>query len=775
MRLPAPSLVGDDDPTAIETNPASLGFARHGLVLAFDEADGPGDAVGLFGNLGLGSLSSAIAYQSLEDNGKLSFGLGLRGGKSFGLGLGLHWYNSDQNAGLNGLFAADAGLTVRPFSPVALGYVAKNLNTPPLGAAILERVHRLELAIRPIGTDRIEVAGGVGIGEDSEDVDPRFRATLGFAGFELRGDVEIDDGVVEDDVRATASLVLNLEQTGAYGGVALRRAPGADAEAVGAIFGLRVSQERYRPLPIQPRVFLEIVLDGDPEERDVVRLLAHLSWLVRDDRTAGVVLRIGELGVGWATIEELRASLLRLRAAHKPVYAHLEGASLRAYHLATAADRVLIGPAGGVRLVGLHTSLYFYKGTLDLLGVRADILKIAEYKSAPETLTETKSSGPARLVREAILDDLYPRLLASLGDARKRDAAWMSALIDQGPYTSGEAQRGGLVDEIVAPEDLHDWIERRHGAVALVPIEQLGPRRPERWASRPRIAVVVVEGDLVDGQSREVPLLDAQMAGGDTIAQAIERARESDARAIVVRVNSPGGMAGAADRIWREIFKTRGKKPIVASMGDVAASGGYYLASAADRVFASPSTITGSIGIFFGKLDISGLLAKLGITHESYSRGARASIDSELRPYSDEERAALMGKLKQFYDRFREVVAKGRGLSIDDVDRVGRGRVWTGSQARERRLVDAMGGLEEALGEAKRRAGLAPDTEVELVLLPEPPSDLARRLARAMLGGEKASPLGRGVAARLRHAIPPSLLEAHGEPLVRMDYEIVWE
>jgi protease IV len=777
MRLLAPSVVGDDDPTALETNPAALGFSRSGLVLAVDtlDPDAGGDAIGVFGNLTLGSFSSALSYQSLDHNGKLSVGTALRAGRVAALGLGLHWYDSDQDESVNDEFSADLGLTLRPFPLAALGVVVRNLNTPRFDPTLLERVYDLELGIRPLGTDRIELGGGARIGEDSEDVDPHFRASLSAWGVELRGDVDVDElpGVSGNDVRATAGVAFNLERAGASGGAFIRRPPHEKAAAEGSLVAVRLSQERYRPLPIEPRVFEEITLDGESDERQVVALLAHLHSLLHDDRTAGVLLRIGSLDVGWATVEELRAAVDHLRRAGKPVVAHLEDASLRAYALASAADRVLIGPAGGVRLIGLHASLYFYKGTLDLLGVRADVLKIAEYKSAPEVVTEKKSTGPAREEREAVLDDVYRWLLGSLAASRRSEASAVSARVDQGPYTAGEALRAGLVDEVVAPEELEEWVSRRHPGTVLVPVDDLGPRRPERWASHPRVVVVVVEGDMVEGESRELPLFGERIVGSDTIAQAVESARESDAVAIVVRINSPGGSVGAADRIWREIYKTRGHKPVVASLSDVAASGGYYVASAADRVFADRSTITGSIGIFYGKVDISGLLAKVGVTHETYTRGARADIDSELRPWTDQERAVLMAKLRQFYDRFRWVVSRGRGLGMDEVDRVGRGRVWTGGQARERRLVDALGGFEEALAEAKRRAGLAPDAVVDLAIVPELPQNLARRIAHALLGGERAtSELPREVAARLRGLVPPALLVAPGEPLARMDYEL---
>lgn len=797
--VPAASIVGDDDATALETNPGALGFSASNVTLLVADLDDAGRQVGggvaLLGNLRIGSLSNALGFQWLRPPGptgvssgnKLSYAFGFRGGRSFGAGMGFHWFSSDDDARLDGLMTVDLGLTVRPLSLVGLGYVVRQLNTPLRGrdalgnAIVYERVHDFEAALRPLGGDRFEVAGGAAVGETTGDATPHARAALGvLRGVTLRGDVFVEDGdfdgdgAEERDVRGTAGLALDLDRAGVFGaGVFGRRSAGGarlpGGANLGFVAGLRVGEEHYRPAPIVPRRVELIALEGDLSERGLVDLVEHLRDLRRDGDCAGVVVRPVGFEPGWATVEELRAGMAALRASGKRVIVLLGETSMREMYLATAADRVLVEPTGGVRLVGLRASVTFLKGTLDRLGVRADVLKIAEYKSAPEPLTRTESSGPAREMRESLLDDVFARFVATVARDRRLTEARLRDLIERGPYTAKEALAAGLVDEIVAPEYLEDWLDDRVGTVRLEDPYEPGTVRPHRWSSRPRVAVIFVEGDLVEGESQRMPVVGA-LAGGDTIAEAIEDARDDPTvHAIVVRVNSPGGVVGGADLIWRELRKAQEKKPVVASLGDLAASGGYYVAVGAKRIVAHPSTMTGSIGIFYGKLDVSGLLAKIGVTLEASERGRRAGMESWTRPYTDEERAVAMDKLRQFYGRFLDAVGRGRAMPSEKVDAVGRGRVWTGAQARARGLVDRAGGIFDAVDEAKALAGMRPEAEVDLVYLPEEAPTLAERLVSAALGGRARE---RAPAWPLLDRLPASVIAAPDSPQARLDFDL---
>jgi protease-4 len=300
---------------------------------------------------------------------------------------------------------------------------------------------------------------------------------------------------------------------------------------------------------------------------------------------------------------------------------------------------------------------------------------------------------------------------------------------------------------------------------------------PPGWEVGPAIAVITVEGDIVDGESTTVPLIRRHLAGDRTIIQAIEYAMRSDTvKAIVLRVNSPGGSAVASQHIWQALRRARKRKPVVVSLGDMAASGGYFVACAGDHIVAEPGTITGSIGIYTGKFDLSELLAKVGINTHTTARGKRATMDSSTRPYSAEERGFILARLQYYYREFLSAVGTGRSMTQDQVHEVARGRVWTGKQALERKLVDAIGGLQDAIEEARRRAGLGKERHVRLLVLPKRPRGILARLIKAIGSGKASeSPIPRALQAQLSGIAPIPWYAESGEPLARLPYEVSWE
>jgi len=311
----------------------------------------------------------------------------------------------------------------------------------------------------------------------------------------------------------------------------------------------------------------------------------------------------------------------------------------------------------------------------------------------------------------------------------------------------------------------------------LAPVTEAPAEKDDRW-KRPSVVVIYADGDIVDGKSMTIPFLGRKLVGSETISGLIAAARESpEVGAIVIRIDSPGGSALASEVMSREVFKTRGRKPIICSMGDVAASGGYFLAAGCDVIFAEPMTITGSIGIFYGKFDLSGLMAKLGVTSETFRRGRRADMESMYRPYTDEERVVLHDRLTYFYGRFTETVARGRGMTQTRVDELGRGRVWSGAQAKEVGLVDRLGGIGDAITLAKERMGLGPDDKVRVIALPRPSAGLVQKLLG--LGASAREPaLGLGdlpAAKALLDGIPASILVAPDAAQARLPYDIVWD
>jgi protease-4 len=292
------------------------------------------------------------------------------------------------------------------------------------------------------------------------------------------------------------------------------------------------------------------------------------------------------------------------------------------------------------------------------------------------------------------------------------------------------------------------------------------------------VAVIYVEGDITDGTSKAITLLGKSVAGGETLVNAIIAARNDDrVGAIILRIDSPGGSALASELIAREIFATRGVKPILCSMSDLAASGGYFVAAGCEVIYAEPMTITGSIGIFSGKFDVGGLAKKLGIATDTFKRGKRADAESMFRPYTDEERSVLMGELRYMYSRFVGAVADGRGMTKQAVDDAGRGHVYTGEQAKPLKLVDKFGGFADALVEAKHRMGLPPDTAVELVELPDTTSTLIGTLG-SLLGSraeQRFEVTDLPAIRALLQGIPASLLVAPESVQARLPFELTWQ
>jgi protease-4 len=483
---------------------------------------------------------------------------------------------------------------------------------------------------------------------------------------------------------------------------------------------------------------------------------------------------IDDAEAGWAALEEIRNEMLALRRAGKRVFAYMVSGSARDYLIATAADRIYVDPAGGLRVVGMATTTLYFRGVLDHLGVAPQVERIGEYKTAPEQLTETGPTAASVQMHDALLDSLWTRWVDAVASGRRLSPDRVRELVDHGPYTAGQlAGDHELVDGVGSPEKISNFITRELGAG--YPVDAAPRERPPRWAA-PGIAIIYIDGDITGGKSQSVPVLDATLTGSETIIDALQTAR-TDPRvaAIILRIDSPGGSAVGSELISREVFATRGVKPILCSFSNLAASGGYFAAAGCDLIFAEPMTITGSIGIFAGKLDLSGLLGKLGITLDTSKRGKRAGLDSWLRPFTDDERAALRDNLVYEYGRFVGAVAAGRSLTKDAVDEVGRGHVFTGEQALAVKLVDRFGGLGDAIDEAKHRAGLARDAEIRIFELPHVPTSVLGELGK-LLGLDERAPqvLELTIARELLHAAPPSLLVEPDQPQARLPFTIVW-
>ena len=462
------------------------------------------------------------------------------------------------------------------------------------------------------------------------------------------------------------------------------------------------------------------------ETRTVRGYVDALGKAKVDSRITAVLLAPRPLSSPyWGKVQELHEAILDFKTSGKPVYAFLEYGGDREYYLATAADKVFLVPTATLDLTGVATYEVFLRGTLDWVGTYPDLLHIGDYKTAINVFTE-KTFTPAHREMSASLNrDQFEQLVRAVADGRHKTEPEVRAAIDEGPLLPEDALRHGLVDDLAYEDELDDLVGDVGGPGTLrlveteeyarVSWESLGVRR------RHKIAVLNAVGAITGGKSGFDPINGAVM-GSDSLVGYIRRIRaDPSIRAIIMRIDSPGGSSTASDVIWRELMITKSGpngKPIVVSMSDLAASGGYYIAMAGDVIVAQPGTLTGSIGIYTGKYVTGGSLDKLGANVEAVSNGRHAEIYSPDRPFSPEERAKVQESMQAFYDQFVEKVAEARQTTPEKVDQIAQGRVWTGQQARHVGLVDELGGMLVAVAAAKQRARIAADEEVELVVYP---------------------------------------------------------
>ena len=482
----------------------------------------------------------------------------------------------------------------------------------------------------------------------------------------------------------------------------------------------------------------------------------------------------------WAKVQELRDAILDFKQSGKRINAYLEDGGDREYYLATACDRIFLVPGSPLDVKGIASYAVFLRGTLDKIGATADFEQIAEYKTAVNQLTERAFTPAHREMDESLNRDMYEQLVRGIAEGRKKRVEDVRALIDDGPFLPDAAVRAGLVDAL-AYEDQLDDLGALSKDASVEGEDYLRGRFRARVGRATRIAVIYISGVITSGDSGFDPL-NGEVAGSKALVEAIRAARgDPNVKAIVLRIDSPGGSSTASDVIWRELSITRDEKPgrpLVASMSDLAASGGYYVAIAAPQIVAQPATLTGSIGIFGGKVVTGGTYAKLGAHIESLSIGRNAEMDSPARPFTDSERQKLREELRTFYGQFVAKVAASRKMPVARVEELAHGRVWTGQQAKANGLVDALGGLDAAIALAKTRAGIAAGTEVEIVNYPARKT-LFELLAERLSGPSNARDLpidfqmaaamvGAGDRQALGLLTAPMRLFRRGEPLALM-------
>lgn len=540
---------------------------------------------------------------------------------------------------------------------------------------------------------------------------------------------------------------------------------------------------------------LEVKLEGDiPEELPHTSILKRITGMktpfrdylltlkeAKDDpNLKAAIFHIREPNIGWARAWELREIIKELRNCGLSTTAYLESGDNLSYYIAAACDEIFLAPSGQIRIRGLTGEAVFIKKLLDKVGIKAEFAHAGKYKTAQETFTRVTMSPAHREELNDILDNFYNFWISELASDRHIGEKRMKALVDKGSFLAEEARKSGLADKLCYRDEITDIYEERLGRrprrvklTRYLAFRTLDKPLSTFLKTGPAVALLYATGPITTGVSSDYAPT-GRSTGSDSITESLRKLRENrNVAGIVLRINSPGGSALASDLIWRELtLSTAGmnpgdgadekeRKPVVVSMGDVAASGGYYISSCADKILAAPLTMTGSIGVFGGKFNVSGLAQTVGLHVETISRGKTADADSAFRAYTPAEKKRVQAEIRSAYKDFLNRVSRGRSLSAHKVEQVARGRVWLGSQALEKGLVDSAGGILSAIEEVKKRAGIPPEQKVPLETYPRK----KRMLKLPLRGMSSRSRLRSLLAETALSLLPPEAQELY--PLIR--------
>lgn len=774
--LAAPSTSAISDPTDVR------GVLRGGQAVSLDPAASsvvagpelslrsrfiePGDDQqwGVYGVAPLGPLSLSLGYEWLRqafEYRRATVGLGLDLGHDVAIGIAyrnLHQVRGDTAT------VWDASLLAEPASWLSLAVGVDQMNEPRFAGSFLDRSWWVGAGVRPLlGAPWLTLGGEANLSFASDRkvlTSPRLLVDVSpLAGLHARAAWSPDDHQLWFGL---ALSIVGLE-VGATGG-GDRRSFGDTAQG-GVALTLR---SRPAESLVTPRGrTVEIPLQGELQQSSgllssvdpISPVATALVGLAGDPTVSRVVLNIGDLDVSSAEIDELRAAIKILRSQGKTVVAELAGGAEKEYLVAAACDRIRLDPSTSLVLDGYSVTLVYLADTLSRVGVRVDAVSVGRYKTAPDQLTRTASRPEEREVQNGILGQLYASFVDALVKDRHLKPAAVEEVIARALVTPAEALKLGLVDELSQPTDPKQLPVVRDTGEAL----DAAGKPSRRWSTPPVIAVVPLVGNITANGAAGV--LPGGAAEAGRVVRALDELRhDGDVKAVVLRIDSPGGEVYASEVIWRAARLLAADKPLVVSMGAVAASGGYYVAAPAHVILAEPSTITGSIGIFMLKPDLSGLLKLTGARAEVLELGPHAGWSSPLRGLTEQEKAIAHDGLAVEYETFLQRVGEGRRLPLDKVRALAEGRVYTGQQALAVGLVDGIGGLAEAIAEAQLRAGLAPDTEVEVRVQREPVSlgTLVGSLSRA-----GASPVDAVVESLAKLQSLASL------PLARLPFEVM--
>ncbi len=794
VTAPGHATASADNADSVVRNPANLGFLTDfdlrytGRFCASGKnatscGHGFGVATPLFLGLSGGARFDYVTAglgSAAATNGELgwfSWGLAAAPSRALSIGLSLRTAFSEATS-IDGRTGFGAAVSWRPASFLGVSVVGHDLTssgaTTVSTAVGLERAVTFGAALRPFGTSAVD------LGLEAK----RYGTTAGWFGRAVgsfaipyvgRLRVEAEDRA-GDLLAGTwayyAALDVGLGPSAITGGVGVMP---NDGGRISPIVAASLAGVRDEGLPMPERA-VRVRIDGTPSNRGHVALLRRLWRLSMSADVAAVVLDVhAEPASTFAHAEEIADAVRVLTARGKKVVCAVEDGGTRALHACADASRITLMRAGNLRWSGFRAQYLYLGEALDKLGVHWEYERIGAHKTAPEQFARSSGSPEAHDDYSALLAQQEGAFVSAVARGRHLALDEVRALGAKGPFTAEEAKRAKLIDALAYDDELKHVVAETLGRRVTLTTRESEPMAPRRFGIGRRLGLLWIDGDILDGKSSVVPVVGMRSAGSETIAEAA-RQLEDDASvgAVVVRIESPGGSTVASERIWHALARLAKKKPVVASLGSMAASGGYYAAVACPTIVASPSTVTGSIGVYFGKPEVSQLLTRLGIGVDTYRTTPRADAETVFRPFTGDERAVLRDKIAQTYDLFLDRVASGRKLEKARVDAVAQGRVWAGEDARERNLVDRLGGFREAVDLAYA-LGHVPQSGGVLEL-PKPEGGILQQVLATVAHGSGAGvhdgaslQVGQELR-RVARATAPLWLHDASQGLLRVDF-----
>jgi protease-4 len=736
ITLPAEGTAYAGGATAATYNPAGvvhtptfeLFYAHERSLARLAVNDGLYAGLNLFDFVGM-----ALSVEWMRENGndfrKTAFALAF-GGEGVSAGINFNWFS----AGIvDKAFSVDLGLQTRFSRYFSMGVTLKNADAPTVNSVTLFRRVDVGIGVRPF-RERLTVGVDWILSEQTGPEGSRLAYSLDamvLDGFHVFAAASHGfTSAVGPNLGLALQIGLRLDLSHFGIGYALSGA----TEGLNHLAFARITGDKVPALPIRDGVIalLDMSSVGETEGQGTVgsllgvkeadrytRLAATLDRAALDPKLRGLVLKVETSGLGMGRAQELRNAIGKLRAKGKKVVALILSCDDQDYLVATAADHVFAVPEAMLAIDGLKSNVFFFGAAAQKLGVHFDVARVGRYKNSPDQFTRSDMSDEQREAITAYLDTDMRVLEAGVLASRKLTPEGWRAALDEGLKSPRRAKELGLIDEIVTPDQLEERL------LELIPNAQLvAGYKPfdvntGRWGFKSRIAVIPVVGTISGGKDSQDPLGLGllQNAGADTFIRNINQAAsDPQVAAIVVRVDSPGGDGLASDLMYRAVLQAKKKKPVVASMGDVAASGGYYVSMGADEIWAQDGTITGSIGVFYLKPAVKELAEKLGVNQVSIGRGETAGISGYYEPWNEKQRAAAQKWVDEFYDTFISEAATSRNKTKEQIHAVAQGRVWSGADAKSKGLVDQLGGLSDALDSARTRAGLSMGADFDVVV-----------------------------------------------------------